>query len=72
MKRRAEPGGADRSPWWLCQSPTHPGPVDLDGMHAALVGQRFLGDADALAVGTDVLTDLDLCLHADDRPLTSQ
>src|ERR1700691_4542630 len=44
------------------------GPTDLDGVHAAAVSESFLGDSEALAVGADVLADLQLGLHGVDPP----
>ena len=48
------------------------GPTDLDGVHAAAVSESFLGDSEALAVGADVLADLQLGLHGVDPPSQSQ
>jgi len=44
------------------------GSADLDRVHVASIRQRFLGDAEAFAVGSDILADLELWLHADDPP----
>lgn len=48
------------------------GSTDLDGVHPRAVGESFLGDPEALAVGADVLADLQLGLHRDDPPSQSQ
>lgn len=39
------------------------GAADLDGMHVAALGERFLSDADAVAFGADVVADDGLGLH---------
>ena len=48
------------------------GPTNLHRRHAAAFGERLLGQLQAAAVGSDVLTDDDLGLHVLNLSLYSQ